>query len=70
MTEYGIESAIGNWLGEKTGQTSEVLGTTLAMNLFGETYIITVIDDGYYSEPTIRQVVSEIAEYILRNGHL
>ncbi len=66
----GIESAIGNWLGEKTGQTSEVLGTTLAMNLFGETYIITVIDDGDYSEPTIRQVVSEIAEYILRNGHL
>lgn len=66
----GIESAIGNWLGEKTGQTSEVLGTTLAMNLFGETYIITVIDDGSYSEPTIRKVVSEIAEYILRNGHL
>lgn len=66
----GIEAAVGNWLGEKTGQTSEVLGTTLAMNLFGETYIITVIDDGYYSEPTIRSVVSEIAEYILRNGHL
>ena len=66
----GIESAIGNWLGEKTGQTSKVLGTTLAMNLFGETYIITVIDDGYYSEPTIRKVVSEIADYILRNGHL
>lgn len=66
----GIKSAIGNWLGEKTGQTSEVLGTTLAMNLFGETYIITVIDDGNYSEPAIRQVVAEIAEYILRNGHL
>lgn len=66
----GIKSAIGNWLGEKTGQTSEVLGTTLAMNLFGETYIITVIDDGNYSEPAIRQVVAELAEYILRNGHL
>ncbi len=66
----GIKSAIGNWLGEKTGQTSEVLGTTLAMNLFGETYIITVIDDGYYRETTISQVVAEIAEYILRNGYL
>jgi beta-lactamase class A len=66
----GIETAVGNWLGEKTGQTSKVLGTTLAMNLFGETYIITVIDDGYYSEPTIRRVVSEIADYILQNGHL
>ena len=66
----GIEAAVGNWLGEKTGQTSKVLGTTLAMNLFGETYIITVIDDGYYSEPTIRRVVSDIADYILRNGHL
>lgn len=66
----GVEAAVGNWLGEKTGQTSKVLGTTLAMNLFGETYIITVIDDGYYSEPTIRQVVSAIADYILKNGHL
>jgi len=66
----GIEAAVGNWLGEKTGQTSKVLGTTLAMNLFGETYIITVIDDGYYSEPTIRRVISEIADYILQNGNL
>ena|GEM_PF-2437116 len=66
----GLQSAIGNWLGEKTGQTSLVLGTTLAMNLFGETYIITVIDDGAYSEPSIRNFVGEVAEYIFRNGHL
>ncbi|RMH75046.1 MAG: serine hydrolase [Cyanobacteria bacterium J007] len=66
----GLKGAFGNWLGEKTGQTSKVLGTTLAMNLFGETYIITVIDDGFYSEPSIRQFISEVAEYIFQSGQL
>lgn len=66
----GLEGAQGKWLGEKTGQTSRVLGTTLAMNLFGETYVITVIDDGFYSEPSIRNFIEEIAEYIFRNGHI
>lgn len=66
----GLEGGFGHWLGEKTGQTSRVLGTTLAMNLFGETYIITVIDDGAYSEPTIRQFISEISEYLFRSGQL
>jgi beta-lactamase class A len=66
----GLEGGLGHWLGEKTGQTSRVLGTTLAMNLFGETYIITVIDDGAYSEPTIRQFISEISEYLFRSGQL
>lgn len=66
----GIKVGFGNWLGEKTGQTSRVLGTTLAMNLFGETYIITVIDDGFYSEPSIRRFITEISEHIFRSGQL
>lgn len=66
----GLEGGFGHWLGEKTGQTSRVLGTTLAMTLFGETYIITVIDDGAYSEPSIRQFISEISEYLFRSGQL
>lgn len=66
----GLEGAQGKWLGEKTGQTSRVLGTTLAMTLFGETYVITVIDDGFYSEPSIRLFIEEIAQYIFRNGHI
>ena len=63
-----LEGKNARWLGEKTGQNSSVLGTTLAMKVAGNTYILTVIDDGEYSEEAIRNSVAEIADYLLRNG--
>ena len=54
------------WLGEKTGQNSLVLGTTLAMNIDGEAYVMTVIDTGS-GDLQMRQSISKIADYISRN---
>ncbi|MEG4294075.1 serine hydrolase [Microcoleus sp. C2C3] len=54
------------WLGEKTGQNSLVLGTTLAMNIDGEAYVMTVIDTRS-GDLQMRQSISKIADYISRN---
>lgn len=65
-----LEGSPAKWLGEKTGQNSWVLGTTLAMEIAGKKYIVTVIDDGLYSDMAIRDAIAKIAEYIAREGHL
>jgi beta-lactamase class A len=54
------------WLGEKTGQNSLVLGTTLAMSIDGEAYVMTVIDTRS-GDLQMRQSISKIADYISRN---
>ena len=58
------------WLGEKTGENSKVLGTTLAANIRGKIYIITVVDHRSGSDPFIRKCISKIADHILTKGHL
>jgi beta-lactamase class A len=63
-----LEGTNARWLGEKTGQNSAVLGTTLAMKVGGQTYIVTVIDDGEYSDEAIRNSLAQIADYLWRNG--
>ena len=65
-----LEGSPAKWLGEKTGQNSWVLGTTLAMEIAENKYIVTVIDDGFYSDMAIRDAIAKIAEYIAREGHL
>ena len=64
-----LEKSPAKWVGEKTGQTSYVLGTTLAMNIADKKYIVTVIDDGYYSELAVRDSVEKIAARIASQGH-
>ncbi|MDY6802938.1 MAG: serine hydrolase [Cyanobacteriota bacterium] len=65
-----LQGTKARWLGEKTGQTSSVLGTTLAMRVAGQIYILTVIDDGEYTEEAIRSSIAKIADYLDRNGGL
>jgi beta-lactamase class A len=57
------------WLGEKTGQNSRVVGTTLAAKIDGEKYVITVIDNNTGHIPEIRKSIKKIAENIVTNGH-
>jgi beta-lactamase class A len=57
------------WLGEKTGQNSRVVGTTLAAKIDGEKYVITVIDNNTGNIPQIRKSIKKIAENIVTNGH-
>jgi beta-lactamase class A len=65
-----LKGSSAKWLGEKTGQNSWVIGTTLAMEISGNKYILTVIDDGVYSDAAIRDAIRQIAEYIAQKGHL
>ncbi|AFZ07340.1 hypothetical protein Osc7112_2940 [Oscillatoria nigro-viridis PCC 7112] len=61
-----LQGTKAQWLGEKTGQNSLVLGTTLAMSIDGEAYVMTVIDPGS-GDLQMRQSISKIADYIVRN---
>lgn len=65
-----LEGTQAKWLGEKTGENSLVLGTTLAMSIDGEGYIITVIDNRSGRDLQIRQCITKIADYIVRNKQL
>lgn len=58
------------WLGEKTGQNSRVIGTTVAAQINGEKYIITAIDNNTANIPQISKSIHKIAEYIVENGQL
>ncbi|MGL5081638.1 MAG: serine hydrolase [Microcoleaceae cyanobacterium] len=71
--EMGYDALKGldvEWLGEKTGQNSRMVGTTLAAQIDGEIYAVTVIDNSTGNILEIRQSITKIAEYILQNGHL
>jgi len=62
-----LKGTRAQWLGEKTGENSLVLGTTLAMNIDGESYVMTVIDSRTSGDLQIRQSISKIADYISKN---
>lgn len=64
----GIKPTTAIWLGEKTGQNSSVLGTTLAMKIAGETYVMSISIDYSGNERAIRQSVRDIANHIAKNG--
>lgn len=62
-----LKGTKAQWLGEKTGENSLVLGTTLAMNIDGEAYVMTVIDSRTSGDLQIRQSIAKIADYISKN---
>lgn len=53
------------WLGEKTGRNSQVIGSTMAALIGGETYIITATLDHSGNEAALRTVMASVAEHIL-----
>lgn len=64
-----LKKAPAQWLGEKTGETSKIQGTTLAFSLAGETYIVTVIDKRGYRDANIRHCLTQLANYIAQYGY-
>ncbi|MFM9265154.1 serine hydrolase [Tychonema sp. BBK16] len=62
-----LQGTKAQWLGEKTGENSLVLGTTLAMSIDGEAYVMTVIDKSSGSDIEMRRSIAKIADYIARN---
>ncbi len=62
-----LQGSKAQWLGEKTGENSLVLGTTLAMSIDGEAYMMTIIDKSSGSDTEMRKSIAKIADYIARN---
>ena len=58
------------WLGEKTGENSRALGTTLGLSIDGEVYVMTVIDSRGGRDPQIRRCINKLAKYLIDNDGL
>lgn len=58
------------WLGEKTGENSRALGTTLGLSIDSEVYVITVIDNRSGSDPQIRASINQLTKYLIDNNGL
>ena len=58
------------WLGEKTGENSRALGTTLGFSINGQIYVMTVIDNRGGRDPQIRASVNKLAKYLIDNDGL
>jgi beta-lactamase class A len=73
--EFGFQALQGagpavHWIGEKTGQNSKVIGSTVALKVGEERYVMTVTVDYSANQVRLRQVIRDVAEYILQNGSL
>ncbi|ESA38911.1 beta-lactamase class a [Leptolyngbya sp. Heron Island J] len=58
------------WIGEKTGQNSSVIGTTVAFKVKEERYVMTVTIDRSANQGRLRQIIRDVAQYLLENGPL
>ncbi|MBD0269014.1 MAG: serine hydrolase, partial [Cyanobacteria bacterium Co-bin8] len=58
------------WIGEKTGQNSKVIGSTLGVKVDDERYLLTVTIDNSANQILLREVIQEVVQHILDNGHL
>ncbi|NEP15327.1 MAG: serine hydrolase [Leptolyngbya sp. SIO4C1] len=59
-----------HWIGEKTGQNSKVIGSTLAVKIGEERYVMTVTIDHSANQIRLRQIIRDVADHILENGPL
>lgn len=66
----GLKNSSAIWIGEKTGRNSKVLGTTLAMSVNDEDYVLSVAFNYSSNERAIRRCIKDIATYIDDQGHL
>lgn len=57
------------WIGEKTGRNSKVLGTTLAMSINNQDYVLSIVFNYSDNEPAMRKCINDIASYIAAHGH-
>jgi beta-lactamase class A len=58
------------WIGEKTGQNSKVIGSTLAVKIDDQRYVMTVTIDHSANQARLRQVIQGVIQHILDEGHL
>lgn len=58
------------WIGEKTGQNSKVIGSSVAVKIDDERYVMTVTIDRSGNQRMLRQVIGDVIQAILDDGHL
>ncbi|WP_008309524.1 serine hydrolase [Leptolyngbya sp. PCC 6406] len=58
------------WIGEKTGQNSRVIGSTLAVKIDDERYVMTVTIDNSGNQVMLREVIQGVIQHVLDEGHL
>ncbi|MBW4461701.1 MAG: class A beta-lactamase-related serine hydrolase [Nodosilinea sp. WJT8-NPBG4] len=54
-----------DWLGEKTGRNSKVLGTTTAVRVSGQRYIITATLDHSGNDVAMQKIMSGVIQHLL-----
>jgi len=58
------------WIGEKTGQNSNVIGSSTAVKIDDERYVLTVTIDNSANQRMLRQVIGDTIQHVLDEGHL
>ena len=58
------------WIGEKTGQNSKVIGSSTAVKIDDERYMLTVTIDNSANQRMLRQVIGDVIQHVLDEGHL
>ncbi|MGD1859299.1 MAG: serine hydrolase [Leptolyngbyaceae cyanobacterium] len=58
------------WIGEKTGQNSKVIGSSTAVKIDDERYVLTVTIDHSANQRMLRQVIGDVIQHVLDDGHL
>ncbi|MGF1457771.1 MAG: serine hydrolase [Leptolyngbyaceae cyanobacterium] len=58
------------WIGEKTGQNSNVIGSSTAVKIDDERYVLTVTIDNSANQKMLREVIGSTIQHILDEGHL
>ena len=58
------------WIGEKTGQNSSVIGSTVAFKVGEERYVMTVTIDKSANQGRLRQIIRDVALHVLEQGPL
>ncbi|MEM9266869.1 MAG: serine hydrolase [Cyanobacteria bacterium P01_F01_bin.13] len=58
------------WIGEKTGQNSSVIGSTVAFKVGEERYVMTVTIDKSANQSRLRQIIRDVARHVLEHGPL
>lgn len=62
-----LSNQTAKWLGEKTGQTSRTLGTTLAFELHHQTYILSLVNQSGQDGSHLRQIIQDIIQHLVQH---
>lgn len=65
-----LKNTPAQWLGEKTGQNSLVLGTVLAFKINGEIYTLAIMDRNQVGLSALQRAIREIVNHAAAHSRL